>query len=211
MRKQESLNVGDVVTFSRIPQLRYSCPCPPPPFPPSFSPHSSIRGSYIFHLAFPSLSQRPQISLLNNQSERSTRSFLLAHPYIFPSTFLYLPPLLFLQFASPLHLHCDSYSSPSLSTLFVSFHFVRFARSASSRLSPATSLLTQFHLHLPPSIPPRLRSSIRRATSLLLFASAVPSPTATFAPSSSTSSRFLLPFVTFSPQHESNTELAREV
>lgn len=54
------------------------------------TPHSCIRGSYIFHPAFPSLSQRLQISLLNNQANDLCVLFVCLRLHTFSFIFLSL-------------------------------------------------------------------------------------------------------------------------
>lgn len=96
------------------------------------TPHSCIRGSYIFHSAFPSLSQRLQISLLNNQANDlrvlfvylrlHTFSFIFLSPLFLSSPTCLLLSLFHLPFAALLHLHYDSYRLLLLSRLFVYFN-----------------------------------------------------------------------------------------
>lgn len=82
------------------------------------TPHSCIRGSYIFHPAFPSLSQRLQISLLNNQANDLRVLFvclrLHTFSFIFLSSFFYLrqPAFFFLFFTSHSLLYCICITIP---------------------------------------------------------------------------------------------------
>lgn len=87
-------------------------------FMPVPTPHSCIRGSYIFHPAFPSLSQRLQISLLNNQANDLRVLFvclrLHTFSFIFLSSFFYLrqPAFFFLFFISHSLLYCICITIP---------------------------------------------------------------------------------------------------
>lgn len=77
------------------------------------TPHSCIRGSYIFHSAFPSLSQRLQISLLNNQANDLRVLFVYLLYISFPP-FFYLrqPAFFFLFFTSHSLLYCICITIP---------------------------------------------------------------------------------------------------
>lgn len=142
------------------------------------TPHSCIRGSYIFHPAFPSLSQRLQISLLNNQANDlrvlfvclrlHTFSFIFLSSFFLSSPTCLLLSLLHLPFASLLHLHYDSYRLLFLSSLFVYFnpHVCPLYR-------PTFFFFTKFSLHPTNDLPLSIRhgSSSIRTTSLPFFTS----------------------------------------